>query len=192
VLLLFVCICIWEHDRHSDIIRIRSRRHLSVPLSSLRLWAESDRPAGERFLICKPNAMALLMEAGSRLSIRDIDPLLSDDNRLAAAETMLSWPFDKVRRDPVVDHPAFHVKAGDDLRLRVREKDDDVRKRILSYALCNLIQTKALPEYLKPQSAMMLNASGRHGPVAQKNSHASGAAMSLTGSVESSSADKQR
>jgi hypothetical protein len=103
---------------------------MSISLTSRRLWPESDRLARERFLIGKPNAMALLMEAGSRLSIRDIDPLLSENNGLAAAEAMLSWPFDKVRRDPVVDHPAFHVKAGDDLRLRVREKDDDVRRRI--------------------------------------------------------------
>ena len=81
-------------------------------------------------MLGKPGAMALLMEAGSRLSIRDIDPLLSDDNRLAAAEAMLFWPFDKVRRDPVVDHAALHVKVGDNFRLSVFEKDDDVRRRI--------------------------------------------------------------
>jgi hypothetical protein len=102
---------------------------MSISLTSRRFWPESDRLAREYLLLGEPGAMACLVEASSRFTIRDIDPLLSDDNGLAAAEAMLSWPFDKVRRDPVVDHPAFHVKAGDDLRLRVREEDDDVRGR---------------------------------------------------------------
>ena len=45
-----------------------------------------------------------------------------------------------------------------------------------------LAQAKALPEYLKPQRSMSWSSKGRCGPGTHRNSQASGAATSCTGS----------
>ncbi len=74
--------------------------------------------------------LAIPVEAGSRVSIRDVDPCLAHEDAFAAAEAAVLRPIDQGVGDPMVDHPPLHLKAGDDFRLRVLEEGNDVRRRV--------------------------------------------------------------
>jgi hypothetical protein len=99
---------------------------------SLRLRDETNRFAGERFSLGAPHRLALPVEAGSRVSVRDVDPVLAYKDPLAALEAAVLRPIDKGAGDPVVDHAPLHLKAGDDFRFRFLEEGNDVRRRVAS------------------------------------------------------------
>jgi hypothetical protein len=62
-----------------------------------------QRLAGGDFLLGAPHRLAIAMKAGSPIVANQFEPLLADDDRFAAAETMARRPIDDLVLDPAID-----------------------------------------------------------------------------------------
>jgi hypothetical protein len=54
------------------------------------------------------------MKTGSIVVANEFKPLLADDDRLAAAETMAGRPMDDLVRDPAIDQRPFGPRLDGD------------------------------------------------------------------------------